>query len=150
MTQRFSPRVIRAVRRQLGLTQRQFADRLGVNSFVTISRWENGHNKPEGLAERQLAKLVFALQNGELPEEPVEQDLQGVVPMPESAQTNEPTIVINGITLTTAQAMTVRVAIGNFAIGLQNGELGNDEIGRGITAGYLAAVKSIHAIMRLS
>lgn len=144
---RFSPKTIRAVRRQLGLTQRQFGDRLGI-SFVTISRWENGHNKPEGAAERQLAKIVYALQNGELPE--AVQDLEELAPMPEPAQTNEPSIVINGIPLTTAQAMTVRVAIGAFAIGLQNGELGDDEIGRGITAGYLAAVKTIHGIMRLS
>src|ERR1044072_7326480 len=101
----FSPKAIRAVRRQLRLTQGQFASRLGVNA-VTISRWENGHNKPEGLAEQQLAKLIFAVQNGEVPEELVQQDLEEVALMPESAQTNEPTITINGVTLTTAQAMT--------------------------------------------
>jgi len=36
---------IRSIRMRLGLTQEQLAARLGV-SFMSVSRWENGHSKP--------------------------------------------------------------------------------------------------------
>ena len=49
---------IRQTRQQLGFTQGQLAQRLGV-ALNTVSRWENGTSKPEGegmirLALRQL------------------------------------------------------------------------------------------------
>lgn len=48
---------IRTLRRQLGLTQGQLAERLGV-TFVTVSRWENGQARPNRLALRALAALA--------------------------------------------------------------------------------------------
>lgn len=60
----------------------------------------------------------------------------------------EPAITINGVPLTHAQAMTVRVALGAYAMELQNHGLGEDEHGRTMTGGYLAAIYDIHQIMR--
>ncbi len=48
---------IRALRTQLGLTQGQFAQRLGV-TFVTVSRWENRQVYPSRLALRLLSALA--------------------------------------------------------------------------------------------
>jgi hypothetical protein len=58
----------------------------------------------------------------------------------------EPSITINGHTLTVAQAMTVRVAIGAFAMDLQDG-MGDDDHGRAMTEGYLIAIRSIVGFM---
>ena len=62
----------------------------------------------------------------------------------------EPTIRINGTILTKAQAMTIRVALGSFALGLESNGLGTDETGKRIAEGYLAAIDSIHVLMRVS
>lgn len=48
---------VRRLRKQLGLTQEKFAQRLGV-SFVAVSRWENGHSVPKGLSEKALGALA--------------------------------------------------------------------------------------------
>jgi DNA-binding transcriptional regulator YiaG len=48
---------IRALRNRLGLTQEEFAHRLGV-TFSTVNRWENGHAKPSKLALRALRSLL--------------------------------------------------------------------------------------------
>lgn len=37
------------LRRRLGLTQEQFAARVGV-TFPTVNRWENRHSKPSRIA----------------------------------------------------------------------------------------------------
>lgn len=50
-------RKIRKIRKALGLTQEEFADRLGV-AFVTLNRWENHHNTPSALAIQQLERLA--------------------------------------------------------------------------------------------
>lgn len=63
------------------------------------------------------------------------------------ADWQEPPITINGYTLSTAEAMTVRVALNNFAIDLQADGLGDDEHGKTMAAGYLAAIRSITALM---
>ena len=47
------PRMVKKIRRQLGLSQERLAEALGVN-FVTVNRWENGHVRPSRLAVRQL------------------------------------------------------------------------------------------------
>lgn len=47
---------IRWIRKQLNLTQEEFASRLGV-SFPTVSRWENGKTQPSSLAEKQLQEI---------------------------------------------------------------------------------------------
>jgi len=50
------PNEIRQLRTTLGLTQQQFAARLGV-SFVTLNRWENGQAKPSALGLEKLRAL---------------------------------------------------------------------------------------------
>ncbi len=49
---------IRQLRLELGLTQEQFAARLGV-SFPTVNRWENQKAKPSPLAFQKLQKLIL-------------------------------------------------------------------------------------------
>ena len=47
---------IRQLRKELDLTQQQFAERLGV-SFVTLNRWENGQSKPSAMGLTKLREL---------------------------------------------------------------------------------------------
>lgn len=47
---------IRQLRKELDLTQQQFAERLGV-SFVTLNRWENGQSKPSAMGLTKLRDL---------------------------------------------------------------------------------------------
>lgn len=60
----------------------------------------------------------------------------------------ESTIVINGVTLTEAQSMTVRVAVQNFSSLCQDG-LGDDEHGKAMTKGYLKAIREINALLAM-
>ncbi len=48
--------MIRQLRTGAGLTQEQFAARLGV-TFSTVNRWENRRGKPSPLALRRIAEL---------------------------------------------------------------------------------------------
>ena len=50
-------RKIRELRSKLGLTQEQFAAKVGV-TFSTVNRWENGKGKPSPLAMRQINELM--------------------------------------------------------------------------------------------
>lgn len=50
-------RKIKELRSKLGLTQEQFATKIGV-TFSTVNRWENGKGKPSPLAMRQLEELM--------------------------------------------------------------------------------------------
>ena len=50
-------RKIRELRSKLGLTQEQFAAKVGV-TFSTVNRWENGKGKPSPLAMRQINVLM--------------------------------------------------------------------------------------------
>ena len=47
---------VRRLRGRLGLTQEQFADRLGV-STITVHRWESGQSRPRRLAVEKLAQI---------------------------------------------------------------------------------------------
>lgn len=47
------PKVVKELRKQLGLSQEELAHALGV-SFATVNRWENGKTTPSKLARRQL------------------------------------------------------------------------------------------------
>lgn len=51
---------IREVRKQTGLTQEQFAARLGV-VFSTLNRWENGRATPSPMAVKLLEQQVQQL-----------------------------------------------------------------------------------------
>ena len=64
-----------------------------------------------------------------------------------SDEWNEPAITINGHPLTVAQAMTIRVALGSFAMDLRTHGLGDDGHGQAVTQGYLAAIRDIHLLM---
>lgn len=48
---------IKELRSKLGLTQEQFAAKIGV-TFSTVNRWENGKGKPSPLAMRQIKELM--------------------------------------------------------------------------------------------
>jgi transcriptional regulator with XRE-family HTH domain len=50
------PYRVKAIRTQLGLTQPEFGEQIGV-SFVTISRWENGLTVPLPMAWRHIVDL---------------------------------------------------------------------------------------------
>jgi DNA-binding transcriptional regulator YiaG len=45
------------LRRQLGLTQQQLAERIGA-SRETVSRWENGAHPPQGANLKALRELA--------------------------------------------------------------------------------------------
>ena len=47
---------IKSMRKRLGLSQEELAQRLGV-SFTSVNRWENGQTKPSKLARRQIEAL---------------------------------------------------------------------------------------------
>lgn len=51
------PTVLASIRAQLGLTQDQLAERLGV-SFATVNRWEGGLNAPKKVALRAILHLA--------------------------------------------------------------------------------------------
>lgn len=60
---------------------------------------------------------------------------------------NEPNIIVNGVTLTLAQSMTVRVALQAFATSLRDDGLGDDETGKQMVQGYLAAIRDINRLI---
>jgi len=53
---RWSPQEIKGLRKRLGLTQKQFSEKIGVHN-VTIIRWEKDQAKPNGLALSRLDEL---------------------------------------------------------------------------------------------
>lgn len=60
----------------------------------------------------------------------------------------EPTIIINGQTLTQGEAMTVRVALCAFISDMNKpNALGDDETGKAIAAGYVRNGQSVFKIM---
>lgn len=50
-------RKIKRIRQSLGLTQEEFAHRLGV-TLCTVNRWENNKSMPSRLAELQLERFA--------------------------------------------------------------------------------------------
>ena len=48
--------LIKAVRKEIGVSQKEFANKLHV-SFSTVNRWENGHVTPNQLAIETLIEL---------------------------------------------------------------------------------------------
>ena len=60
----------------------------------------------------------------------------------------EPTITINGHTLTEAQAMTVRAAIQELSLSMRrHGALGKDEHGEAMRTGYIQRAQEINIMM---
>ncbi len=56
MDKQNTSKMVREVCTTLGLTQEQFAAKIGV-TVTTVNRWENDRGKPYPLAMRQLKKL---------------------------------------------------------------------------------------------
>lgn len=54
----------------------------------------------------------------------------------------EANIIVNGIPLSQAESMTVRVALNNFISELKETGLGDDETGKAISEGYITHSKS--------
>jgi len=50
-------KTVKELRSLLGLTQEQFAAKVGV-TFSTVNRWENGRGLPSPLAMRQIDSLL--------------------------------------------------------------------------------------------
>ncbi|MBN1779599.1 helix-turn-helix domain-containing protein [bacterium] len=50
-------RKIKKIRQSLGLTQEEFAHRLGV-TLCTVNRWENNKSVPSRLAIKQLERFA--------------------------------------------------------------------------------------------
>ncbi|MCC5610910.1 helix-turn-helix domain-containing protein [Nostoc sp. CHAB 5834] len=53
-------KTIRDLRLLFGLTQEQFAAKLGV-TFSTINRWENGRSKPSPLAMKKIEEMLIEM-----------------------------------------------------------------------------------------
>jgi DNA-binding transcriptional regulator YiaG len=51
------PSAVIELREQLGMNQRDFADKFGV-SAMAVSRWESGANDPPGKCLVQMAKMT--------------------------------------------------------------------------------------------
>lgn len=64
--------------------------------------------------------------------------------------TKEPYIIINGMVLGVAEAMTVRVAIQGFGVDLQEDGLGDNEHGKAMTKAYLQCIHRINSYMSTS
>ena len=61
---------------------------------------------------------------------------------------NEPTITINGITLSQGQAMTLRVALQHFLMDMPKpNALGDDEVGQSIANGYKTTAQQINHLI---
>ena len=58
-----SPAWIKSLRTDLGFTQSELAERLGV-TYVTISRWENGQARPNRLAIKAMTALAQSDEHG--------------------------------------------------------------------------------------
>jgi len=59
----------------------------------------------------------------------------------------EPEIKINGFLLSSAEAMTVRVAVESLSMSLVHEGLGEDEMGKKLTEGYLGSIRQIRTKM---
>jgi len=53
-------KLIRELRIEIGLTQEQLADELGV-VYPTVNRWENGRAQPSPLAIKQIERMLLEL-----------------------------------------------------------------------------------------
>jgi putative transcriptional regulator len=54
--------MIKKLRTQLGLTQEQFAAKVGV-TFTTVNHWEAGRSRPSPLAWREIERLSRTVKN---------------------------------------------------------------------------------------
>ena len=50
------PKIVKQLRERLGLTQEQFAQKVGV-TFSTVNHWENGKRTPQPFLVRRLVEM---------------------------------------------------------------------------------------------
>ena len=53
----WTPQEIKSIRERLGYTQEEFAEELGLQSYIAVSRWENGRAKPHRMLHVRLRQL---------------------------------------------------------------------------------------------
>jgi len=58
MEEQNMPVYVRNLRRRLRMTQEQFGHALGI-TVGTVSRWENGRNRPSPLAVAEIRRLAY-------------------------------------------------------------------------------------------
>ena len=56
MTDLDIPKLVKELRERLGLTQEQFAQKVGV-TFSTVNHWENGKRNPQPFLVRRLLEM---------------------------------------------------------------------------------------------
>jgi len=56
MTDPNIPKLVKGLRERLGLTQEQFAQKVGV-TFGSVNRWENGKRRPQPFLVRRLLEI---------------------------------------------------------------------------------------------
>ncbi len=56
------PKMVKKLRKEMKLTQEQFAAKVGV-TFSTVNRWENGRGNPSPLALRRIKELLNRIFN---------------------------------------------------------------------------------------
>lgn len=59
------PERVKEIREAMGLTQEDFAHKLGT-SVSTVNRWENGKNRPGRMATRLLEMMADKIRQPEL------------------------------------------------------------------------------------
>ena len=94
---------VRRIRKDMGLTQIQFAERLGVSS-ITVHRWESGQSRPHRLALARLRELA-----GEL----AEQDTPAELPATPAAAATPPLDFAGNPEGVSAVAEALRLAYGH-------------------------------------
>jgi len=62
-------KMIKELRAKLGLTQEQFAAKVGV-TFSTVNRWESGRSTPSPLAIRRIMEIQSESRLGQGMQEP--------------------------------------------------------------------------------
>lgn len=63
MTQHDIPKIVKELRGRLGLTQEQFAQKVGV-TFSTVNHWENGKRTPQPFLVRRLLEMKEEIEEG--------------------------------------------------------------------------------------
>lgn len=58
------PKLVKELRERLGLTQEQFAQKVGV-TFGSVNRWENGKRTPQPFLVRRLLEMKEELEGGQ-------------------------------------------------------------------------------------
>jgi len=61
MTDLDIPKLVKGLREQLGMTQEQFAQKVGV-TYGSVNHWENGKRRPQPFLVRRLLEIKKELE----------------------------------------------------------------------------------------